>query len=57
MAEKKPQQTATELSRTLSGQWSKTEKRAAISRQIADSNARAHKAIKDFKQAKILGKD
>jgi hypothetical protein len=55
MAEKKPQQTATELSRTLAGQWSKTEKRAHASRSIAASKAAAHKAVKDFKQAKILG--
>jgi hypothetical protein len=55
MAEKKPQQTSSELSRTLAGQWSKTEKRAHAARSIAASKAAAHKAVKDFKQAKILG--
>ena len=55
MAEKKPQQTASELSRTLAGQLSKTEKRAMISRQMSDSKAKTHKAIKDFKQLKHLG--
>jgi hypothetical protein len=53
---KKPQQTASELSRTLAGQWSKTEKRANISRQISDSKQRTHAALKAFKQNLILQK-
>ena len=52
----KPQQTATELSRTLAGQWSKTEKRAAASRQITASRASAHAKVKAFKQGLILNK-
>ena len=52
----KPQQTASELSRTLSGQWSKTEKRAEASRSIMAANKSAHAKIKAFKQAQILNK-
>jgi hypothetical protein len=52
----KPQQTATELSRTLSGQWSKSEKRAEASRQIMASNKRTHAINKAFKQGQILNK-
>lgn len=52
----KPQQTASELSRTLAGQWSKSEKRAAASRQIADSKASAHAKVKAFKQSRLLNK-
>ena len=52
----KPQQTASELSRTLAGQWTKTEKRAEASRQITASRARAHAKIKAFKQTQILNK-
>jgi arsenate reductase-like glutaredoxin family protein len=52
----KRQQTATELSRTLSGQWTKTEKRAEASRQITASRASAHAKIKAFKQTQLLNK-
>ena len=52
----KRQQTATELSRTLSGQWTKTEKRAEASRQITASRASAHSKIKAFKQTQLLNK-
>ena len=52
----KPQQTASELSRTLAGQWTKTEKRAEASRQITASRANAHAKIKAFKQTQILNK-
>ena len=52
----KPQQTASELSRTLAGQWSKTEKRAYASRSIADANARIKALNKAFKQKQILSK-
>ena len=52
----KPQQTATELSRTLSGQWTKTEKRAAISRSIMAANKRTHEIMKKFKQESFLSK-
>jgi hypothetical protein len=52
----KPQQTATELSRTLAGQWSKSEKRAKASRSIMESRARTHAIIKAFKQKQLLNK-
>jgi hypothetical protein len=52
----KPQQTASELGRTLAGQWTKTEKRAEASRQIMASRTSAHAKIKAFKQSQILNK-
>ncbi len=52
----KPKQTASERDRTLSGQWSKTEKRASISRQMMDSKHRTHAVLKAFKQNQILNK-
>ena len=52
----KVQQTASELSRTLAGQWSKTEKRAEASRQIMASKKRTHEINRAFKQAQILSR-
>ena len=52
----KPQQTASELSRTLAGQWSKTEKRAEASRQMAAAKQRTHEKLKALKQAAILAR-
>lgn len=52
----KQQQTTTELSRTLAGQWSKSEKRAHASRSIMNAKKRTHEINKAFKQAQILGK-
>jgi hypothetical protein len=52
----KPQQTASELSRTLAGQWSKSEKRAEISRQIMASKKSTYEKIKAFKQGLFLNK-
>lgn len=52
----KPQQSATELSRTLAGQWSKSEKRAEASRQIMAAKKRTHEINKAIKQAAILAK-
>ena len=52
----KPQQTASELSRTLAGQWSKTEKRAEASRQIMAAKKATYEKLKAFKQAQILNK-
>jgi hypothetical protein len=43
-------QSAGELSRTIAGQWSKTEKRAAASRSITESNKRTHQILKAFAQ-------
>ena len=53
---KKPQQTASELSRTLAGQLSKTEKRALISRSIAAAKKSTAAKIKAFKQGLLLSK-
>jgi hypothetical protein len=52
----KPQQTATELSRTLAGQWSKSEKRAHASRSIMSSKTRTKAINKAFKQNQLLNK-
>jgi hypothetical protein len=52
----KPKQTASERDRTLSGQWTKSEKRAVASRQIMASKKRTHEIIKAFKQNQILNK-
>jgi hypothetical protein len=52
----KPQQTATELSRTLAGQWSKSEKRAEASRQIMAANKRTHEINRAIRQAVILAR-
>jgi hypothetical protein len=50
----KPQQPATELSRTLAGQWTKSEKRAAASRSIMAAKKSAHEKIRSFKQNTFL---
>jgi hypothetical protein len=52
----KPQQTASELSRTLAGQWSKSEKRAEASRSIMTANQHTKAINKTFKQNQILNK-
>lgn len=52
----KLQQTATGLSRTLAGQWTKTEKRAKASRQITANRAKAHANVKAFKQTQLLNR-
>jgi hypothetical protein len=43
-------QSASELSRTIAGQWSKTEKRAAAARSIAEAKKITHKIVKAFAQ-------
>jgi hypothetical protein len=50
----KPQQTASELSRTLSGQWTKTEKRAKMSREIMEANQRTKAINKAIKQQQFM---
>ena len=50
----KPQQTASELSRTLAGQWSKSEKRSKMSRSIMESNQRTKAINKAFKQQQFM---
>jgi hypothetical protein len=52
----KVQQTASELSRTLAGQWTKSEKRAAASRSIMAAKKSAHEKIKAFKQTTFLAR-
>jgi hypothetical protein len=52
----KVQQTASELSRTLAGQLSKTEKRLIASRSIAEYKQSAAAKIKAFKQNRRLNK-
>jgi hypothetical protein len=43
-------QSAGELSRTIAGQWSKSEKRSAASRSITDANKKANLIVKKFAQ-------
>ena len=43
-------QSAGELSRTIAGQWTKTEKRSAASRSITEANRNTHKILKTFAQ-------
>jgi hypothetical protein len=43
-------QSAGELSRTIAGQWTKTEKRSAASRSITLANQNAHRNLKAFRQ-------
>jgi hypothetical protein len=43
-------QSAGELSRTISGQWTKTEKRVAASRSISEANKNTHRIVKAFRQ-------
>lgn len=52
----KPQQTASELSRTLAGQWSKSEKRSYASRSILTANQNTKAINKAFKTNQILNK-
>jgi len=43
-------QSAGELSRTIAGQWTKSEKRAAASRSIMEYNKKAHQTLKKIDQ-------
>jgi hypothetical protein len=43
-------QSAGELSRTIAGQWTKTEKRSAASRSIMQAKQNTHKTLKEFRQ-------
>jgi len=56
MSKPPKQQTTSDLQRTLAGQWSKTEKRAEISRQIMASKKKTHEVIKAFRNAQILAR-
>jgi hypothetical protein len=47
-------QSAGELSRTIAGQWSKTEKRSAASRAITAANQQAHAILKRIAQQQRL---
>jgi hypothetical protein len=48
MANNKP--TTSQRDRTLSGQWTKSEKRAAASRSIATARQNTHRILKAFAQ-------
>lgn len=52
----KPQQTASELSRTLAGQWTKSQKREHASRSILAANQSTKAINKAFKNKQILSK-
>jgi hypothetical protein len=43
-------QSAGELSRTVAGQWSKSEKRERATREIMEANKRTHQINKKFAQ-------
>lgn len=43
-------QSAGELSRTIAGQWSKSEKRERATREIMEANRRTHSINKRFAQ-------
>jgi hypothetical protein len=47
-------QSAGELSRTIAGQWTKTEKRAAVSRSIMTANRNTQAINKKFKQQQLM---
>ena len=44
------QQSASELSKTIAGQWTKSEKRAAANRSIMTAKKKTHAVIKAFRQ-------
>jgi uncharacterized coiled-coil protein SlyX len=46
----KQQQSASELSRTLAGQWTKTEKRSVAARAIMEAKKATHRINKNFAQ-------
>jgi hypothetical protein len=50
----KVKQTASERDRTLSGQWTKSEKRAAASRNMMLSNRNTQAINKKFKQQQFM---
>jgi hypothetical protein len=50
----KPQQTASGLSRTLAGQWTKSEKREYASRSIMESKQRTKAINKAIKQQQFM---
>lgn len=50
----KIKQTASERDRTLSGQWTKSEKRAAVSRSIMTANRNTQAINKKFRQQLLL---
>jgi hypothetical protein len=50
----KQKQTASERDRTLSGQWTKSEKRAAASRSIMMANRNTLAINKKFRQQQLM---
>jgi len=58
MADKKPKkQDSTQLSKTLAGQLSKSEKRSQIASDMRALKVQAHQAIKQVKQAARMAKN
>jgi hypothetical protein len=50
----KQKQTASERDRTLSGQWTKSEKRAAVSRSIMTAKLNTLAINKKFRQQQLM---
>ena len=50
----KPQQTSSELGRTLAGQWTKSEKREYASRSIMESKQRTKAINKAIKKQQFM---
>ena len=50
----KQKQTASDRDRTLSGQWTKTEKRSAASRSIMTANRNTLAINKKFRQQQLM---
>jgi hypothetical protein len=50
----KLKQTASERDRTLSGQWTKSEKRASVSRSIMMANLNTQAINKKFRQQQLM---
>lgn len=48
------QQSASTLNTTLSGQWSKSEKRVKLARDIREAKQQAHAKVKAVKRAHAL---
>ena len=47
-------QTTSQRDRTLSGQWTKSEKRAAVSRSIMQANRNTQAINKKFRQQQVM---
>jgi len=56
MAKQQKQQSSSELSKTLAGQLSKTEKRILIAREIRKDKEKTFQIMKKFKNTQFLSK-